>query len=233
MEKSKSPELAETEDAIATASHASSELFDANAEVANASSMKDFNSPELVDIVSASATAGYASSELFDAMAEVANSSLMDFNSQTAADTVCTDAIAKAGHTSQELFDAGAEVAKESLKNFNPGALANTVWADAISFSAAISECEKRGQWEQALALLDRTRQTGMIAKVINLNEALPETGVERKAIETALIVSEFDQIVAGCDQLQCGNLGVREGSAVGAGSVQDEFNFERDQFQC
>ena len=42
-----------------------------------------------------------------------------------------------------------------------------------ISFSAAIYVCEKGGQWEQALSLLDKMRWAGMTLNVISFSAAI------------------------------------------------------------
>ena len=44
--------------------------------------------------------------------------------------------------------------------------------SNVISFSAAICACEKRGQWERALSMLDEMRATGVTSNVISFNTA-------------------------------------------------------------
>merc|ERR1711904_202411 len=52
------------------------------------------------------------------------------------------------------------------------------VTPDVISFNAAISACEKGGQWEQALALLDKMRKNGVTPPdVISFNAAISACG--------------------------------------------------------
>ena len=42
-----------------------------------------------------------------------------------------------------------------------------------ISFSAAISACEKGGQWERALSLLGKMRKAGITSNVISFSAAI------------------------------------------------------------
>ena len=44
---------------------------------------------------------------------------------------------------------------------------------DVFSFSAAISACEKGGQWERALSLLDEMRERGVTPDVISFNAVI------------------------------------------------------------
>jgi pentatricopeptide repeat domain-containing protein 1 len=44
---------------------------------------------------------------------------------------------------------------------------------DNITYSSAISACEKGGQWQQALALLDQMPEKGVTANVITCNAAI------------------------------------------------------------
>merc|ERR1712054_276066 len=44
---------------------------------------------------------------------------------------------------------------------------------DVISFSAAISACEKDGQWEKALQMLDEIQQRRLEPNVISFNAAI------------------------------------------------------------
>ena len=50
---------------------------------------------------------------------------------------------------------------------------AGVVTPDVISFSAAISACEKGGQWERALALLEEMRERAWSRNVISFNAAI------------------------------------------------------------
>ena len=45
--------------------------------------------------------------------------------------------------------------------------------ADVMNFSAAISACEKGGQWEQALELLPKMHDTGTTTKVTSFAPAI------------------------------------------------------------
>ena len=45
--------------------------------------------------------------------------------------------------------------------------------ADAISYSAAISACEKAGQWQQALLVLDDVERSSLELDIILCNAAL------------------------------------------------------------
>ena len=47
------------------------------------------------------------------------------------------------------------------------------VTRDMISFSAAISACEKGGQWQTTLSLLEDIRWAGVILKVFSLTAAM------------------------------------------------------------
>ena len=47
------------------------------------------------------------------------------------------------------------------------------VTANVISLTAAISACEKGGQWEQALRLLHKMSEIDVIANVISLAAAI------------------------------------------------------------
>ena len=47
------------------------------------------------------------------------------------------------------------------------------VTMDVISFSAAISACEKGGQWQRALSLLEDMCKEGVTGNVIGFNAAI------------------------------------------------------------
>ena len=52
-----------------------------------------------------------------------------------------------------------------------------------ITYSAAISACEKGGQWERAVALLDEARERGLEPTIITYNavmEALPPSEISK-----------------------------------------------------
>merc|ERR1712151_1120289 len=48
-----------------------------------------------------------------------------------------------------------------------------SVTRDVISFSAAISACEKGGQWERALSLLEEMRDMSVTRNVISFSAAI------------------------------------------------------------
>ena len=47
------------------------------------------------------------------------------------------------------------------------------VTRDVISYNAAISACEKGGQWQQALSLLSEMQDAGVTRNVISYNAAI------------------------------------------------------------
>ena len=47
------------------------------------------------------------------------------------------------------------------------------VTANVIGFNLAISACEKGGQWEQALTVLRKMRETGMTLVVISFGATI------------------------------------------------------------
>ena len=51
------------------------------------------------------------------------------------------------------------------------------VTMDVISFSAAISACEKGGQWQRAMCVLDDMLKAGVTGNVISLNAAISACG--------------------------------------------------------
>ena len=107
-------------------------------------------------------------------------------------------AVRTAGHrlrrVEDDRDDAVAERALELLDEMRESGPAPSVH----SFNAAITACEKAGQWERALALLDEMRARGVAPDVGAINEAMRACARGKEWQTTLALLAELKRAGAG-----------------------------------